>query len=160
MSDAVDWLMRLRRAFGSPNQLRLHGAVRVGSLLGPDVHLRRAGAGRATCPTSSRPAASSSGATTPRSRGWCTRRRPSAALARGARLVVVDPRDAGLAQQGGPWLRVRPGTDAALALSLAHVMIERGWFDAEFVRRWTNATLLVRADTGRLLRAADLTSAR
>jgi anaerobic selenocysteine-containing dehydrogenase len=82
-----------------------------------------------------------------------------AALARGARLVVVDPRRAGLASKADHWLRVRPGTDAALALSLAHVMIEHGWFDADFVRRWTNAPLLVRTDTGRLLRASDLSAA-
>ena len=76
-----------------------------------------------------------------------------AALARGARLVVVDPRRAGLATKADHWLRVRPGTDAALALSLTHVLIEHGWYDEDFVRRWTNAPLLVRADTGRLLRA-------
>lgn len=35
-------------------------------------------------------------------------------------------------------------------------MIERGWFDEVFVRRWTNGPLLVRGDTGRLLRASDL----
>jgi anaerobic selenocysteine-containing dehydrogenase len=74
-----------------------------------------------------------------------------AALRRGARLVVVDPRRAGLAAKADHWLRVRPGTDAALALALAHVMIERGWFDEGFVRRWTNAPLLVRSDTGRVL---------
>ena len=50
------------------------------------------------------------------------------------------------------WLRVRPGTDTALALSIAHVMIERGWFDRDFVRDWTNGPLLVRDDNGRLLR--------
>ena len=54
------------------------------------------------------------------------------------------------------WLRVRPGADGALALGLAHVMISRGWYDREFVREWTNAPHLVRSDTGRLLRAADL----
>ncbi len=43
-----------------------------------------------------------------------------------------------------------------LALGLAHVMISRGWYDREFVREWTNAPHLVRSDTGRLLRAADL----
>ena len=32
-----------------------------------------------------------------------------------------------------------PGTDAALALSMTHVMIENGWYDADFVRDWTNA---------------------
>jgi hypothetical protein len=35
-------------------------------------------------------------------------------------------------------------------------MISRGWYDREFVRAWTNAPHLVRSDTGRLLRAADL----
>jgi anaerobic selenocysteine-containing dehydrogenase len=79
-----------------------------------------------------------------------------AALHRGAKLVVVDPRRAGLATKAEPWLRVRPGTDAALALAITDVMIERGWYDETFVRRWTNAPLLVRRDTGRFLRAADL----
>ncbi|HQR26941.1 MAG TPA: molybdopterin-dependent oxidoreductase, partial [Nocardioides sp.] len=56
---------------------------------------------------------------------------------------VVDPRKAGLAAKADHWLRVRPGTDAALALSLMHVMIENGWYDAEFVRDWTNAAEVV-----------------
>ena len=79
-----------------------------------------------------------------------------AALHRGAKLIVVDPRRAGLATKADPWLRVRPGTDAALALAITNVMIERGWYDEAFVRRWTNAPLLVRSDTGRFLRASDL----
>ena len=71
-----------------------------------------------------------------------------AALRRGAKLIVVDPRRAGLATKADPWLRVRPGTDAALALAITNVMIERGWYDEAFVRRWTNGPLLVRGDTG------------
>jgi anaerobic selenocysteine-containing dehydrogenase len=77
-------------------------------------------------------------------------------LAAGARLVVVDPRRVGFARRADQWLRVRPGTDGALALSLAHVMIDRGWFDLEFVGRWTNGPFLVRSDTGRFLRESDL----
>jgi anaerobic selenocysteine-containing dehydrogenase len=80
------------------------------------------------------------------------------ALNRGARLVVVDPRRVGFASRAHHWLQVRPGTDGALALGLVHVMIERGWFDDEFVRKWTNGPLLVRADTGRLLRASDVSA--
>ena len=78
------------------------------------------------------------------------------ALRRGARLIVVDPRRTGIAKKADSWLQVRPGTDGALALALAGVMIERGWYDRDFVRRWTNGPLLVRADDGRLLRADDL----
>jgi anaerobic selenocysteine-containing dehydrogenase len=79
-----------------------------------------------------------------------------AALKRGMKLIVIDPRHVGLASKADLWLRVRPGADGALALSLAHVMISRGWYDREFVREWTNAPHLVRSDTGRLLRASDL----
>ena len=51
---------------------------------------------------------------------------------------------------------MRPGTDGALALGLANVMIERGWYDRDFIREWSNGPHLVRADTGRLLTARDL----
>jgi anaerobic selenocysteine-containing dehydrogenase len=78
------------------------------------------------------------------------------AIKRGARLIVVDPRRAGLANRADLWLQVRPGTDGALALGIAHVMIERGWYDQAFIRQWTNGPLLVRTDTGRLLTEHDL----
>jgi anaerobic selenocysteine-containing dehydrogenase len=79
-----------------------------------------------------------------------------AALKRGARLIVVDPRRAGLASKADVWLRVRPGSDGALALGIANVMIERSWYDQAFVRDWTNGPFLVRADTERLLTERDL----
>jgi anaerobic selenocysteine-containing dehydrogenase len=78
------------------------------------------------------------------------------ALKRGMRLIVVDPRHVGLAGKADLWLRVRPGTDGALALGVANVMIERGWYDRDFIRDWSNGPLLVRSDTGRLLSEADL----
>jgi len=79
------------------------------------------------------------------------------ALKRGMRLIVIDPRHVGLAGKADLWLRVRPGTDGALALGLANLMIERGWYDRDFIRDWSNGPHLVRADTGRLLTEADLT---
>src|SRR5207245_510559 len=79
-----------------------------------------------------------------------------AALKRGMRLIVVDPRHVGLAGKADVWLRVRPGTDGALALGLANLMIERGWYDRDFIRDWSNGPHLVRADTGRLLTERDL----
>jgi len=73
------------------------------------------------------------------------------------RLIVIDPRRAGLVSKADVWLRVRPGTDGALALGLANVMIQHGWYDADFLRAWSNGPLLVRADTGRMLTRRDLT---
>jgi anaerobic selenocysteine-containing dehydrogenase len=77
---------------------------------------------------------------------------------RGMKLIVIDPRNAGFAHKADIWLRVRPGTDGALALGLANLLIEHGWYDYSFMRQWTNGPLLVRADTGRLLRESDLGS--
>lgn len=81
------------------------------------------------------------------------------ALRRGARLIVVDPRRTGIAKKADVWLQVRPGTDGALALGIAHVMIERDWYDHDFIRDWTNGPLLVRMDNGRLLTHRDLSAA-
>ncbi|MBC9712949.1 molybdopterin-dependent oxidoreductase [Streptomyces sp. TRM66268-LWL] len=79
----------------------------------------------------------------------------SAAQANGMKLAVIDPRRSTSALGADQWLRIRPGTDAALALGLAHLLIQQGRYDEEFVRAWTNGPLLVREDDGRFLDAAD-----
>jgi anaerobic selenocysteine-containing dehydrogenase len=78
------------------------------------------------------------------------------ALKRGARLIAVDPRKAGLAAKAHEWLRVRPGTDGAIALGIAGVMIEGGLFDRTFIEDWTNGPHLVKCDDGRLLTEAHV----
>jgi anaerobic selenocysteine-containing dehydrogenase len=78
------------------------------------------------------------------------------ALKRGMRLIVIDPRHVGLANKADLWLRVRPGTDGALALGVANLMIERGWYDRDFSRDWSNDTA---AGARRLLTADALGAA-
>lgn len=79
-----------------------------------------------------------------------------AALKRGMKLIVIDPRHIGLAGKADIWLRVRPGTDGALALGLSNLMIDRGWYDHDFIRQWSNGPHLVRSDTGRMLTERDM----
>lgn len=55
---------------------------------------------------------------------------------RGARLVVIDPFRTPAAELADLWLAPRPGTDAALALGMIHVMISENRYDADFVARW------------------------
>ncbi|WP_256080111.1 molybdopterin-dependent oxidoreductase [Massilia sp. YIM B04103] len=59
------------------------------------------------------------------------------ALQRGARLVVIDPRATELSKRAELWLQIRPGSDGALALGMLHLLIEEGWYDADFVREHT-----------------------
>ncbi len=75
---------------------------------------------------------------------------------RGAKLIVVDPRRAGLANSADLWLRPRPGSDGALALGLAHLLIEAERYDRDFLAQWSDAPFLVAEDSGRLLNGADL----
>ena len=82
-----------------------------------------------------------------------------AARSRGMKSVAVDPRRVGIAGQADILLQLRPGTDGALALALIHALIEEGWYDAGFVRQWTNGPLLICRDTGSAVTEADLTGA-
>src|SRR5438876_3477026 len=59
------------------------------------------------------------------------------ARARGAFVVVVDPYRTSTAQQADLHLMVRPGTDAALALAVMHVLIAEGHLDSDYTDRAT-----------------------
>ncbi|MTQ96597.1 molybdopterin-dependent oxidoreductase [Pseudoflavonifractor sp. BIOML-A6] len=60
-----------------------------------------------------------------------------ARLDRGARMIVVDPRETPTTARAHLHLRPRPGTDGALALSMAQVIIEEELYDHDFVDRWS-----------------------
>jgi len=60
-----------------------------------------------------------------------------AALLNGARLVVVDPKRIDIAKRADLWIRVRPGSDGALAMGLIKVIIEEKLYDEDFVGKLT-----------------------
>src|SRR5262249_45582356 len=61
----------------------------------------------------------------------------AAQQADGGKLIVADPRRTLTAQAPAPHLRLRPGTDAALANGILHLLIRDGLVDEQFVRRHT-----------------------
>ena len=152
ISDGFPWINRLIRSFGSPNMVwgeevcAWHRDYATAFTFGTDIGT----------PDFERTGCLLLWGHNPSTTYLAQATAVAEAVGRGAALVVVDPRRAGAAARADQWLRVRPGTDGALALGLAGVMIERGWYDREFVRDWTNGALLVREDTGRLLAASDL----
>jgi len=75
---------------------------------------------------------------------------------RGAKLVVVAPDYNATAVHADLWLNVRPESDAALGLAAAQVIVSEDRYDADYVREQTDLPILVREDTGRFLRGADL----
>jgi anaerobic selenocysteine-containing dehydrogenase len=154
-ADFNPWVRRLANAFASPNLLvanHLCAWHRDGSALytygmslpPPDYEQARCILLWGYNPQASQPSEA---------------RRISRAKARGARLMVIDPRRTSMVEKADCWLRVRPGSDGALALAMIHVLLEEALYDKRFVCDWTNGPLLVREDTQQLLTECDLTMA-
>jgi formate dehydrogenase alpha subunit len=59
------------------------------------------------------------------------------AVARGARLIVVNPKRVDLCDQADLWIRQQPGTDVALFNAMARVILDEGLADLDFIRSRT-----------------------
>ncbi|MGQ0714581.1 MAG: molybdopterin-containing oxidoreductase family protein [Gemmatimonadaceae bacterium] len=55
----------------------------------------------------------------------------------GARVIAIDPLRTRTAAQCDEWIAIRPGTDAALALGMMHVVLAEGLEDRDFLERYT-----------------------
>lgn len=152
ISDSISWIERLIRAYGSPNIVygteicNWHKDYASRFTYGHDIGTPDFANTGCVVLWGNNPAAT-----------WLARQvEIQKGLKNGARLIVIDPRPTALAKRATQWLRVRPGTDQAVALGLANLLVSGGRFDRAFAASWTNASLLVRADTGRFLRESDL----
>lgn len=58
-------------------------------------------------------------------------------LKKGAKLVVIDPKRISVADRADMYLRIRPGTDGALALALMHVIVNEELYDKAFIEQHT-----------------------
>ncbi|MGQ0538129.1 MAG: molybdopterin-containing oxidoreductase family protein, partial [Gemmatimonadaceae bacterium] len=56
---------------------------------------------------------------------------------RGARVIAIDPVRTRTAERSDEWLAIRPGTDAALALAVLHVVFAEGLQDEDYMERYT-----------------------
>jgi anaerobic selenocysteine-containing dehydrogenase len=56
----------------------------------------------------------------------------------GAKLAVMDPRLSNTASMADYWLPTYPGTEAAVLLAMAMVILNENRYDATFLRNWTN----------------------
>lgn len=57
---------------------------------------------------------------------------------KGVKIIVVDPRNTVTAKDADIHLKLYPGTDGALALGMAHVMIRDGIYAKEFVEKYVH----------------------
>jgi formate dehydrogenase (coenzyme F420) alpha subunit len=64
-------------------------------------------------------------------------RQITAALKKGAKLIVIDPRSTPYAKKADLHIKPWPGTDGFLALALINTIISEKLYDQEFVSKWT-----------------------
>ena len=85
--------------------------------------------------------------------------RVQAAKRRGAKLVAIDPYRSLTAEKCHVHLALRPGTDAALALGMMHVLIAEDLLDHDYIARYTLGfdALKVRASEYPPSRVAEIT---
>jgi anaerobic selenocysteine-containing dehydrogenase len=60
------------------------------------------------------------------------------ALKGGAKLIVIDPvkNENEITERADVWIRLRPGTDLALALGMMNAIINDKLYDSDFVKNW------------------------
>ena len=75
---------------------------------------------------------------------------------KGAKTVAVTVEYSATASKCDDVIVIRPGTDPAMALGVAQVMIAEKLYNADFVKRFTDLPTLVRMDTLERLKAADV----
>lgn len=69
------------------------------------------------------------------------------ARVRGAKIVVIDPVATPAASLADEWVPIRPGTDGALALCFANLMLnEYNLYDRDFIQARTNGPYLIGPD--------------
>ncbi|MDM7275802.1 MAG: molybdopterin-dependent oxidoreductase, partial [Thermoprotei archaeon] len=73
----------------------------------------------------------------------------------GLEIVIVDPKLPDMGFANVRWIPIIPGTDAAFALSVIHVLLDEGLYDADFLKKHSNAPFLIKPD-GKPLTEADI----
>ncbi len=59
-------------------------------------------------------------------------------LMNGAKLAVMDPRLSNTASMADYWMPTYPGSEAAVLLAIAKIILDEGLYDENFMRTWVN----------------------
>lgn len=147
ISDAISWIERFIRVYGSPNTIysteicNWHKDFASRFTYGSDIGVPDFANTETALIWGHNPATT-----------WLSRSTEiREARGRGMKTIVVEPRRTLYAKRADVWLRVKPGTDQALALGLIRLVLNETGYDEAFVERWTNASARVDRGTGRIV---------
>ncbi|WP_120499407.1 molybdopterin oxidoreductase family protein [Roseovarius sp. EL26] len=70
----------------------------------------------------------------------------------GGKIIGVNPIRSGYNAVADEWVGITPGTDGLFILAMVHELFRAGKLDLEYLSRFTNAPVLIDAETGLLMR--------
>ncbi|MFQ6674177.1 MAG: molybdopterin-dependent oxidoreductase, partial [Fidelibacterota bacterium] len=76
-------------------------------------------------------------------------------MERGGKLVVISPEYGPSSSKADYWITIRPNTDAALLLGVSKILMDKGWYDEEFLKAFTDFPFVIRKDTLKRLKPED-----
>lgn len=65
---------------------------------------------------------------------------------KGTKIAVIDTRLSNTANKADYWMSPWPGTEAALLLAMANIILQEDLYNKEFIRRWVNWRTLMQAE--------------
>jgi len=74
----------------------------------------------------------------------------------GAKIVAISPDFNSSCLHADLYMPIKPGTDAALAMGVAKIIIDEKLCDEPYIKEQTDLPFLVRKDTSRFLRQSDM----
>jgi nitrate reductase alpha subunit len=75
---------------------------------------------------------------------------------RGTKIINITIEYQSTANKSDEVIIIRPGTDHALMLGIAHIIMKEKLFDDDFVKSFTDLPILIRTDAMQYLRASDI----
>ncbi|RMD58142.1 MAG: molybdopterin oxidoreductase [Nitrospirae bacterium] len=92
---------------------------------------------------------------------WIATKMPDAhwlteARQRGSKIIDIAIEYQSTANKADELIVIRPATDHALMLGLAHILIKENLYDKDYVKSFTDLPMLVRTDNLQYLRASDI----
>ncbi len=77
---------------------------------------------------------------------------------KGSKIINITIEYQSTANKSDEVIIIRPGTDQALALGVAHILIKENLYDGEYLKAFTDLPVLVRSDNLQYLKASEVMS--
>lgn len=79
------------------------------------------------------------------------------AMMKGTKLAVVDPRLSNTASMADYWVAAYPGTEAAMLLAIAKILLDEGLYNRGFMEKWVNWQEYMKAEEPQLVKKQKAT---